>query len=82
MSEIPPLSELALSFKPGIYRHFKGGLYEALMVGRNSEQRDEEYIIYRSIEKGYVWIRPIEMFFETVDRDGYNGPRFIWVKAL
>ena len=79
---IPELSELAKSFKPGIYQHFKGGLYEALLVGRSSEARDQEFVVYKSLEKGYVWIRPIVMFFEEVNRDGYIGPRFKWVKEI
>lgn len=77
---IPELSRLAKSFKPGIYQHFKGSLYEAMCVGRSSEARSEEYVVYRSLEKGYIWIRPIQMFFEDVERDGYAGPRFKWIQ--
>ncbi len=73
------LSDLAKSFKPGMYKHFKGGMYEALLVGRSSEDREQEFVVYRSLEKGITWIRPIKMFFEEVDRDGYKGPRFQWV---
>src|SRR3989344_3626721 len=83
MSDIvPELSNLAKDFKPGLYKHFKGGMYEGLMMGRLSESRDEEFVIYRSIEKRHTWIRPIKMFFEEVDRDGYKGPRFVLVSGI
>lgn len=81
MSEAtPPLSEQAQNFRPGIYRHFKGGMYKALFVARNSEAHDEEYVVYRSLDRGGYWVRPLKMFLEYVERDGYSGPRFVWVK--
>ncbi len=72
-------SDLARAFRPGIYKHFKGGLYEALLVARDSEDRDKEFVVYRSLEKGHVWARPIAMFFEKVENEGYTGSRFVWV---
>lgn len=79
---IPPLSPEAEAFKLGIYRHFKGGLYETLCIGRSSEERDQEFVVYRSLEKGYIWIRPLKMFLENVDEPNYNykGPRFTWIR--
>jgi hypothetical protein len=77
---IPKLSPLAKSFRPGIYRHFKGDLYEAMFVARNSEARDEEFVVYRSLAKGQVWIRPLKMFFNKVKKKEYQGPRFAWVR--
>ncbi|HAL45388.1 MAG TPA: DUF1653 domain-containing protein [Phycisphaerales bacterium] len=74
------LSNLAKSFKPGIYRHFKGSTYEALFVARNSEHSHKEYVVYRSIYNGGVWVRPLAMFLEIIDRDGYHGPRFSWLR--
>lgn len=76
---IPPSSEAALNFRHGIYRHYKGGLYRTLCVGRMSEAREEECVVYISLQKGSVWIRPLAMFLEDVAVDGYNGPRFAWV---
>ena len=83
MSEfIPELSGQAKNFKPGIYRHFKGGMYEALFVARDSEDRDKELVIYRSLEKGYIWARPLTMFLEEVNRTDYKGPRFTRVQDI
>lgn len=49
------------------YVHYKGGTYEVLVVGRLSEQRDEIMVVYRSLERGHVWIRPLGMWSCYVD---------------
>lgn len=56
--------------------HFKGGRYKLLAVASHSETL-EPMAVYRALygERG-VWVRPLEMFFGDVDRDGYRGPRF------
>lgn len=77
---IPPLSPAASTFKPGIYQHYKGGVYHALFVGRSSEDPTQEFVVYQSVEHGYVWIRPFQMFIEGVEVDGRMRPRFAWVK--
>ena len=62
--------------KLGLYRHFKGNYYEVLGVARHSET-GEELVVYRPLygERG-LWVRPLAMFTETVERDGINMPRF------
>lgn len=64
-----------MAFEPGMYRHFKGGVYEALYLARDSEDHDKQMVVYKN-EKGEVWVRPLEMWEEHVERDGYSGPRF------
>ena len=82
MSETTPdLSEKAKAFKPGIYKHFKCGMYRAFFVARNSEALDQEFVVYQSLENGFVWVRPLDMFLDNVERDGYSGPRFLFVDA-
>lgn len=70
------------ALRPGIYRHFKGGLYEVLQVAKHSETQ-EHYVVYRALygERG-VWVRPLAMFVELVERDGVEQPRFAWVNAV
>ena len=65
-----------MELKLGRYRHFKGNEYELLGVAKHSETL-EEYVIYRALygDKG-LWIRPKEMFFEKVTRDGKTFNRF------
>ena len=65
------------TIKPGRYRHFKGNEYEVIGTARHSETL-EELVVYRALyDNGGLWVRPAAMWSETVDRDGYRGPRFI-----
>jgi len=68
-----------MEIRPGRYRHFKGGEYEVLGVALHSETR-EPMVVYRALygESG-LWVRPAAMWQETVCRDGYSGPRFLYV---
>lgn len=68
--------EVIMQVKPGKYRHFKGGEYEVVGIASHSETL-EPMVIYRALygEKG-LWVRPLSMWNEIVDRDGYHGPRF------
>lgn len=74
------VSDTAKSFRPGIYRHFKGNEYQAYFVARMSEARDQEFVVYKSLTKGFIWIRPLSMSLEDVERDGKKGPRFTWIR--
>ncbi len=63
--------------RPGAkYRHFKGKEYRVLAVARHSETM-EEMVVYQQLygEKG-VWVRPLEMFLDVVERDGRRIARF------
>ena len=65
--------------KSGKYRHFKGGEYEVLGLATHSET-DEQLVVYRALygERG-LWVRPVAMFLETVERDGQIRPRFEYI---
>ena len=65
--------------KQGRYRHFKGNEYRVLGVARHSETM-EEMVVYQALygEQG-IWVRPAHMWNETVERDGYCGPRFAYI---
>ncbi|MGP9781979.1 hypothetical protein CQ017_08950 [Arthrobacter sp. MYb224] len=65
-----------MSVEAGIYEHFKGQRYEVLAVGRHSET-EEPLVFYRKLYDDYsFWARPLSMFEEVVEREGYRGPRF------
>lgn len=68
-----------MEIKPGKYRHFKGNYYEVMGVAHHSETM-EEMVVYRALygEQGF-WVRPAAMWSETIDRDGYHGPRFQYI---
>lgn len=60
----------------GKYRHFKGGEYEVLDIAKHSET-GEEMVVYRALYgENQVWVRPISMWNETVQKDGKTYPRF------
>ena len=61
---------------PGRYRHFKGNEYEVLHIARHSETL-APLVVYRALYgEGGVWVRPAEMWNETVERDGKTYRRF------
>ena len=69
-----------MDIQPGRYRHFKGGEYEVLGVARHSET-GEELVVYRALygQRG-LWVRPAATWREHVKREGYSGPRFIFME--
>jgi hypothetical protein len=62
----------------GIYRHYKGNLYEVIGTATHSET-EERLVVYRALygERG-LWARSLEMFTETVTIDGREVSRFAW----
>jgi hypothetical protein len=61
---------------PGVYRHYKGLMYEVVGTVRHSESL-EPMTLYRALygERG-LWVRPAAMFNEEVVIDGVHQPRF------
>lgn len=67
------------SIKPGRYRHFKGKEYEVLGVARHSET-EEKLVVYRALYGDFgLWVRPVSMWNETVERDGKTFRRFTYI---
>ncbi|HSW99731.1 MAG TPA: DUF1653 domain-containing protein [Patescibacteria group bacterium] len=60
----------------GKYRHYKGNEYEVLGTGIHTES-EERMVIYKALYEPYeTWLRPYEMFFEAVEVNGEQVPRF------
>ena len=73
---LPPLIETP----PGLYRHYKGNLYEVVGTVRHSETL-EPMTLYRALYgeqggKNSLWVRPAAMFGEEVVIDGVRQLRF------
>jgi hypothetical protein len=73
--KLPPL----LVTPPGLYRHYKGNLYQVLDTVRHSETL-EPMTLYRALygEQG-LWVRPAAMFLEEIEFNGVRQPRFAFV---
>lgn len=70
--DLPPLHETPT----GLYRHYKGGLYEVIGTARHSETL-EPMTVYRALYGTHgLWVRPAAMFSEQVTIDGVLQPRF------
>lgn len=62
----------------GLYKHYKGNLYEVIGIARHSETL-EELVVYKATyqEEGEnLWVRLLAMFLETVVIDGVERKRF------
>ena len=65
--------------RPGRYRHFKGKEYEVIGLARHSETQ-EEMVVYRALYGDFgLWVRPAQMWNETVERDGKTFRRFTYI---
>lgn len=56
-------------------KHYKGGIYTVIGIGTDSET-GEEVGVYRNDIDNRIWVRPIDMFYETVRYKGEWVPRF------
>lgn len=67
--------------KLGKYQHYKGNFYEVIGVAHHSETL-EELVVYRALyhHEQYgdnsLWVRPKQMFLESVIVDGKEVLRF------
>ncbi len=61
----------------GIYSHYKGGTYEVMTLSVHTETR-EELVIYKSIEYGSVYARPLNIWFDEVDSHIGKADRFTY----
>lgn len=70
-----------MSLTKGRYRHYKGGEYDVYDVARHSET-DEWLVVYRPrYGERELWVRPLNMFLESVSVNGRDIPRFELIEA-
>ena len=69
-----------MEIKKGIYRHFKGNEYEVIATAKHSETM-EDMVIYKALYgEGGLWVRPADMWNETVEKDGKAVKRFEFIE--
>lgn len=65
--------------KLGIYQHYKGNKYEVLSTAIHSETL-EKMVVYKALYgDNQIWVRPLEMFLETIEKDGEKVERFKFI---
>ena len=64
------------SIPTGRYRHYKGKEYTVLGVARHSETQEELVVYLQEYGDRSLWVRPKQMFLESVEMDGQPVPRF------
>lgn len=57
-----------------VYRHYKGGIYNVIGMGKHTETQ-EEVVIYEGTDNK-LWVRPLNMFMEKIEVNGQMVPRF------
>ena len=66
--------------KIGKYRHFKGNEYEVLCIAKHSETL-EPLVVYKALYgDNAVWVRPLSMWNEKIERDGKILSRFTYIE--
>lgn len=67
----------------GVYRHYKGNLYQVLYLAQHSETQ-EKLVVYQCLYGDYsIWVRPLSMFNENVIlEDGTQKPRFEFLHRI
>ena len=76
--DLPPL----IQTPPGLYRHYKGGMYAVLATTRHSESL-EPMTLYRALYGAHgLWVRPAAMFDELVLWEGVQQRRFTRIGDL
>jgi len=69
-----------MEIKLGKYRHYKGNEYLVIGTASHSETL-EPMVVYQALYGDRkLWVRPASMWNETVCKDGYCGPRFLYIE--
>ena len=67
-----------MAIELGLYRHYKGELYDVIGIAKHSETL-EELVVYKATyqpEGENLWVRPLSMFMGTLLIGGKETKRF------
>jgi len=62
--------------KLGRYQHFKGNFYQVLHLAKHSETQELLVVYQPEYGEREIWVRPLDMFNETIEREGKTLKRF------
>lgn len=68
-----------IKIHPGLYKYYKGGIYEVLENAKHSETL-EDMVVYRSTEDEKIWVKPSTKFIEPMSKDKNSISRFTFIK--
>ena len=57
------------------FEHYKGGQYTVVATGF-LEDSEAPCVVYKSLDKGIIWVRTAKNFFEDIEHQGKMMPRF------
>ena len=67
-----------MDLKLGLYKHYKGKIYEVVGIAKHSETLID-MVVYKATyqpEGENLWVRPLTMFMETIVVEGIELKRF------
>lgn len=65
--------------KLGRYQHFKGNYYQLLHIAKHSETEEVMAVYQPEYGERGIWVRPLTMFDELIERDGKQFKRFQYI---
>lgn len=74
---LPPAIHAPDDMIPGMpYRHYKGGAYTIMGVGRNEADMAPVVVYQADRDRSLLWVRTLDVFIESVDTPAGTQPRF------
>ncbi|MEW6992392.1 DUF1653 domain-containing protein [Colwelliaceae bacterium 6441] len=67
--------------RTGRYQHFKGNFYQVLYIAKHSETNEYHVVYQPEYGEKEIWVRPLSMFDETIERDGETLKRFKYIEG-
>jgi len=68
-----------MDIKNGVYQHFKGGHVYVMFTAKHSD-REELEVVYKGLNNGKFYARPVESFTEIVkDSEDNEVSRFSYI---
>jgi len=66
----------------GVYRHYKGNIYEVIVGFARHSETLEDMVIYKAMYgEQEIWARPLSMWNEIVEADGMAVNRFTYISS-
>lgn len=64
------------NIEKGMYRHYKGNIYNVLHIGLHTETMEKMVVYQDASDSSKIWVRPASMWNEIADVDGEQKLRF------